>query len=160
MENELLLGRKKVAEIKDLIIQNPSTVTPETPIREVMLKMTEDLRTRHVYVVDKDNYLVGEIRMSRMVKYLFPYTAMLELGADVAKNPSINFAAASAAEVMNNNPFKTYEDSSLSQVAKVFMNEKINELPVVTKDNKLCGEVNFFEIMVHYLAETGGKVCN
>ena len=44
----LLLGDLQVKDIHHLLVENPASVTPELPLRDVLAKMTEDLRTRHV----------------------------------------------------------------------------------------------------------------
>ena len=44
-----------------------------------MQKMTNDLRTRQVYVVDNDNHLCGAVRRGSVVELLFPLDAILQL---------------------------------------------------------------------------------
>lgn len=42
----------------------------------------EDTRTRHVYVVDKQQHLIGVVRMTTVTGLLFPLQA---LGADTSE---------------------------------------------------------------------------
>ena len=42
------LGELKVKDIRHLLVENPASVSSDTSVRDVMQKMTDDLRTRQV----------------------------------------------------------------------------------------------------------------
>jgi hypothetical protein len=51
MKSHTLLGGLQVIDIQHLLVEKPASVSPGAPMRDVLAKMTEDLRARQVYVV-------------------------------------------------------------------------------------------------------------
>ena len=146
------LAKIKVQNIKDLIVKKPAIVTAKTPINEVLKKIIEDTRSRHAYIVNDENILIGSIRVNNIIQYLFPTTILL----DSSEAPHIGSfmeysSATTAGDIMNTNPSYVFEDTLLAEMAQIMMREKINELPVVDKNKKIIGEVNILEIIAYYL---------
>lgn len=156
MDNELLLGRKTVSEVKDLLVKNPTVVRLNDSLDSVCASVVHDPKTRHVYVVDDDNRLLGSIRMNTMVEYLFPYTTMVEQSSKILKGKAVGPDATHAEDVMDEKPLHVKESTTLSEVARIFMRERINELPVVSDDMVIIGQVNFYEIIIGYLGHKEG----
>lgn len=155
MEKEIMLQKIKVGDIRNLLISEPSTVTPDTTINEVLEKINEDLRTRHIYVVDKENKLIGSVRMNTIVKYLFPLSAVIHPSSeDLHDVDNINLNGSKASEIMNPKPSYVLESTNLTEMAKILLNEKINELPVVDRDMKIVGQVNVYELIQAYLEKS------
>jgi len=146
------LAKIQVRNIRDLIVKEPAVVKRNAPINEVLEKIIKDTRSRHAYIVDKKNVLIGSIRVNNIIQYLFPTTILL----DSSESPHIGSfmeysSATTAANIMNTNPNFVYEETSLAEMAQIMTREKINELPVVDKDKKIIGEVNILEIIAYYL---------
>jgi len=57
-------------------------------------------------------------------------------------------------DIMKTNPNYVYEDSLLSEMIAIMVREKVNELPVIDKDRKIIGEVNFLKVIAYYLKNT------
>ena len=144
------LAKKKVSKVRHLIIQNPSVIGPDAEMRELMYKINEDLRTRHVYVVDKDNRLIGSIRMNSVVQYLFPYCDVLTPGIIMNTEYSRNIFESKVSEFMRKHPLFVKENNTLEECANIFIEEKINELPVVADDMTLIGQISMHEIIRDY----------
>ena len=99
------LAQIKVQNIKDLIVKEPAIVKPNTPINEVLKKIIADTRSRHAYIVDNNNILLGSIRVNNIIQYLFPTTILL----DSSEAPHISSfmeysSATTAGDIMNTNP--------------------------------------------------------
>ncbi len=156
MDNELLLGRKKVKDVQHLLVKDPTLVREDDDLDSVCASIVSDLRTRHVYVVDENKKFLGAIRMNKMVEYLFPYTALVEQGSNILKGKSTSPDARYAADVMGETNLYVKESNSLSEVARIFMRERINELPVVDDDMIITGQINFYEIIMGYLDDKKG----
>jgi CBS domain-containing protein len=152
MHKEILLKKMEAKDIRSLLIENPSIISQDAPINELLAKINEDLRTRHVYVVDKENKLIGAVRMNSIVQYLFPMSAIIQQTTDdIHHLSSVNFQAGKVFEIMNKNPSYVFESTNLAEMATILMKEKINELPVVDKDMKIIGQVNVYELILAYL---------
>lgn len=52
---------------------------------------------------------------------------------------------------MNKEPRSVRADTGLQDLARIMLEEKITELPVVDKANLLTGQVNMYEIIKAYL---------
>ena len=156
MDKELLLGRKTVSEVRDLLVKDPTVVRANDDLDSVCASVVCDSKTRHVYVVDDDNKLLGSIRMNTMVEYLFPYTSLVEQGSKILKGKAVSPDARWAKEVMDTPLLYVKETTTLSEVARIFMREQINELPVVDDNMIIIGEVNFYEIIIGYLNDKKG----
>lgn len=156
MDRELLLGRKKVSDVQHLLVKNPTLVREDDDLDSVCASIVHDSKTRHVYVVDANNKFLGAIRMNKMVEYLFPYTALVEKSAKVLKGKAASPDAKCAADVMGERNLFVKEKTSLSEVARIFMREQINELPVVDDNMNITGQINFYEIIIGYLNDKKG----
>ena len=110
------------------------------------------MRIRNIYVVDENNKLVGAVRMNMTLEYLFPLTSLVEMGGNFREGgvPKLS-ATGMVSDIMNPNPRYVTEEQTLSEVAKIFLREKITELPVVDSEMNLIGQVNSTEIIVAYL---------
>jgi len=133
------------------VVDNPSIIRPDALLTELLDKMVEDTRTRHVYVEDKQQRLLGVVRMTTVTGILFP---LQTLGAEMPEphlSHQVNLGGQTVRDVMNKEPRSVQADTGLQDMARVFLKEKITELPVVDKANRLIGQVNMYEIIKAYL---------
>jgi len=147
-------GEAKVADIRHLLVEEPTCVGPDEPIERLLEAMVADLRTRHVYVVDERNRLLGVVRMNRVVEFLFPYAACGEESRDgfVRAGALLDVLdARHVREIMNPSPSVAREDTPLAEVCRLLAQEQINELPVVDEQNRVVGQVNVYEVIRRYL---------
>lgn len=144
------LCEKKIKEVRHLLVEKPTTVGPSDDISTVILKVNEDLKTRHVYVVDEDNVLVGSVRMYAILKYLFPYSSKLTNGLTMEPSSIYNVFASDVAEIMKKDPLFVKDDQRLDDCAEIMLREGVNELPVVDDNMKLIGQINVYEIIEAY----------
>ncbi|MCF6174560.1 MAG: CBS domain-containing protein [Victivallaceae bacterium] len=150
MEKRNFLGKMAISEVRNLIVKKPTTIKLNANMDELLKKVNEDLKTRHVYVVDDDNRLVGSVRMNSIVQYLFPMAAVLSSGVTSTTKLNVNLFSVKVADLMKQDPFSVKESTSLSKMAIIMIKEQINELPVVDEDMTLIGQVNVYEIIEAY----------
>jgi len=153
LEKKVVLGNMHVADVRQLLVEKPATIRPDQTERELLVKMVEDPRSRHVYVVDENHVLIGVVRMNRVVERLFPFSAVAERGAQLIAGSLASFEGRTVAELMDDNPSFVYESTTLSEMATILMQEKINELPVVDSERRVIGQVNIYETIKAYLTE-------
>ncbi|MCD6441518.1 MAG: CBS domain-containing protein [Candidatus Marinimicrobia bacterium] len=151
MSEEKLL-KTPVGSIKDLIAKETVIVSPDTKIKDILAKIIKDTRSRHAYIVDKNNVLIGSIRVNNVIQYLFPTTVLLDSADSFYIGSFMEYSAAKLAkDIMNTSPIYVFEDTPLAEMITIMTREKINELPVVDKNQKIIGEVNVLEIIAKYL---------
>lgn len=148
---EVLLSKILVSDVYKLIVNNPSVIKVSAYFEEVLLKMIENHKTRHVYVVNDDLILKGSIKFSNVIEYMFPYSAF-GYSVDIKKEGLLFYQKSIiAADVMNSKPSFVYEDTSLQEAVQIMNEKKIGELPVVDKYNHLIGEINLLEVITYYV---------
>ncbi len=150
MEKRNNLGRMAISEVRNLIVKEPTTIKLDDEMDELIKKINENLKTRHVYVVDETNKLIGSVRMNSIVQYLFPMAAILSAGITSTTRLNVNLFSVKVADLMKTDPFSVKESTSLSEMAIIMIKEQINELPVVDDDMTLIGQVNVYEIIEAY----------
>lgn len=50
------------------MVDNPGTISPDAVIADLLERMVADYRTRHVYLVDKDNLVIGQVNLYEIIK--------------------------------------------------------------------------------------------
>jgi CBS domain-containing protein len=151
MKSNMLLGDLQVKDIHHLLVENPASVPAGAPMRDVLAKMIEDLRTRQVYIVDDEDHLLGVVRMNSVVEYLFPYNAIVEHSKSLYDAYIPKIGAQTAADLMISPPIRVTGETTLGEMARLMIKEGINELPVVDGRERLIGQVNTYETINAYL---------
>ncbi len=154
MIREKILGEMCVRDVRELVVKLPAVIGPDALIDDLLQATIADPRTRHVYVVDQENHLIGSARMNAVVEYLFPFAAGLEKGVGLSA-PPIDWSEKKVCDIMNDEPAFVTEDDRLDDAAALMMREKINELPVIDHEHKVIGQINMYEIIQAFLREKG-----
>jgi len=146
------LANVKVRDIKQLIIQNPSVLDENSSLEDLLKEIIKDTRSRHVYIINKQNKLVGSVRLNNTIQYMFPATSLLQESETLQIGSYMMYSSAKTIkDIMTTNPNYVFKDTSLSEMIKIMIREKVNELPVINKDHQIIGEVNFLEVIEYYL---------
>ncbi len=146
------LSKVKVKDIMHLIVKKSTTISKDSSLDQLLSKILEDTTSRHVYVVNEGNKLIGSVRLNNTIKYLFPAISLQE-NTDVFEIGSyMEYSNAQKVEdIMNTVCSYAFDDSMISDVIRIMIREKTNELPVVNKEFKVIGEINVLEIVKYYL---------
>ncbi len=148
------LSKIKVKDIMHLIVKKSATISKDSSLDQLLSKILEDTTSRHVYVVNEGNKLIGSVRLNNTIKYLFPAISLQE-NTDVFEIGSyMEYSNAQKVEdIMNTVCSYAFDDSMISDVIRIMIREKTNELPVVDKEFKVIGEINVLEIIMYYLKQ-------
>ena len=148
------LSKIKVKDIMHLIVKKSATISKDSSLDQLLSKILEDTTSRHVYVVNEGNKLIGSVRLNNILKFLFPAISLQE-NTDVFEIGSyMEYSNAQKVEdVMNTVCSYTFDDTMISDVIRIMIREKTNELPVVDKEFRVIGEINVLEIIMYYLKQ-------
>ncbi|HPR17465.1 MAG TPA: CBS domain-containing protein [Candidatus Cloacimonadota bacterium] len=156
--NEELMANATVKDIRHFIDNKPAVVSASTSIRETLRKIIDDTRSRHAYIVDGNGKLIGSIRMNNVIQYLFPTFSLLENQETFKIGSFMEYTSAQQAkDIMNPRPVYVYEDTLLSDMVSIMIQERVNEMPVINKEHQVIGEVNVLKIIAYYLKNTEEK---
>ncbi|HHE37056.1 MAG TPA: CBS domain-containing protein [Candidatus Cloacimonetes bacterium] len=146
------LAKVKVRDIDQLIIENPSVIDENSSLIDLLREIIKDTRSRHVYVVNKKNKLIGSVRLNNTIQYMFPATSLLQERENLQISSFMLYSSAKTVkDIMTTNPSYVFEDTLLLEMIRIMIREKVNELPVVDKQHQVIGEVNFLEVIDYYL---------
>lgn len=142
---------KRVKEIRELLVKKPKITSPDSSLENLIDKILSGAKSRHVYVTDKNNKLLGSIRLNSLIDYIFPNTIFLGSIENFMIYPiSKKIFLKTANEIMNIDPSYVKDETLITDMIKIMKNEQINELPVVDKNMIIIGEVNLFEVLIYY----------
>lgn len=140
--------------VKDLLRQmptEPDVIHRHASPEELLHKMVDNPRTRHVYVVDDRGRLCGSVRMNTVVEYLFPYTSLRSGSSEWVLRALPRFSKSTLGDLMNEQPHYVTEETPLAEMAEMLIEDKINELPVVDAQRHIVGQVNVYDVIATYL---------
>jgi CBS-domain-containing membrane protein len=146
-----MLNALMVRDVWELVVDNPSTIGPDASIPDLLEETVRDIRTRHVYVVDEQRHLLGVVRMFTVTELLFPVQALVAEISGSHLFRHVNVGGRTVREIMKKNPRSVRADTSMYDLARVLLDEKLTELPVIDEANVLIGQVNMYEIIKAYL---------
>jgi acetoin utilization protein AcuB len=146
-----MLNALTVQDVWEIVVDNPSTVGPDTSLPDLLSEMVQDTRTRHVYVVDEQQHLIGVVRMFTVTELLFPVQALVAEMSDSHLFRHVNVGGQTVRDIMSDKQKSVRPDTSLHELARVLIKEKLTELPVIDEANVLIGQVNMYEIIKAYL---------
>ena len=151
MDTKEKLAATKVKDVRNLLVKEPTTVKASASTTEILQSIIADTRTRHLYVVDELNHLIGSVRLNDVVKFLFPWAAAFDKYESVVLEYNQIFIAKTAKDIMRTDPLFVYETDTLEDAAKIMMESTINELPVIDENRVVIGQINMYEIIEAYL---------
>lgn len=140
-------------DVRNLLVKDPVVMGPEQSVEELLAAIIKDPRTRYAYVVDKKGRLIGSVRMNDVVRYLFPFEAVVEGSTELSVGKYAYFEAKTVGDIMDDSPRFVKETTSLSDMADILIREKINELPVVDDQMRIVGQLSLYEVIATYLRE-------
>lgn len=139
------VNKKTVSDICDLIVKEATIIYENETIGTLFHKMIEDQRTRHVYVVDKKDVIVGSVRLNDLVDLILPY--LQNLDNNMFNKFISDFSSKPVSSIMLKDFLHIKNDTNLSDMISQMLAHRINELPIVDDNNKIIGEVNFLEFI-------------
>lgn len=150
------IKKKKVSDIMHLVVEQASVINQRGSVSQLFKCFLSDPRTRHVYVVNDENVLIGSIRLNDLVETIDPYINSLDNG--FFDKFMSDFTKKKCSDFMLKKFLFLKEDSLISEMIDIMIDNKVNELPVVDNNNHITGEVNFLELIKYfsdneYLAE-------
>ena len=134
-------------KVHELMIDKSVTVSEDEEIFEVANKVTKDCETLLVCVVDKENKLIGMITPRELLK-----------AAEVGEYGNVRHPFFSGREALHlltsdhardimSAPISVKPDDEVQTAIDLMLRSNIYEVPVVDKDGKMLGEINFLGII-------------
>lgn len=116
--------------VYEVMTKNPLSVEDDTPL-SILKKITKEKNIRHLPVLIDSKKVIGFISDRDLLK---------------VENMS-TFQFLKAKDIMNTIIVLVDEDTSLSHVAKVMIEEKISAMPVINKKHEMVGIITKTDIL-------------
>ena len=131
------------------MIDKSVTVSEDEEIVEIANKVAKDCETLLVCVVDKEDRLIGIITPKGLLK-----------AAEVGEYGNVRHPFFSGREALHlltsdhardimSAPISVKPDDEVQTAIDLMLGNNVNEVPVVDKDGKVVGEINFLGIVSH-----------
>jgi CBS-domain-containing membrane protein len=136
-------------KVHELMIAKSVTVSEDEEIAEVVNKVAKDCETLLVCVVDKKDRLIGMITPRELLK-------AAEVGEyGNVRHPffsgreALHLLSAEHARDIMSAPVSVKPDDEVQMAIDLMLGSNLYEVPVVDKDGKVIGEINFLGVISH-----------
>jgi CBS domain-containing protein len=141
-------GVKMKKIVKELMVEKFVKIGEKDRIYEAVEKIAEDKETMIACVVDEENRLKGVITPRELLKAV----EVREYGTirhPFFEGPEVLRLLTSkyAGDIMGA-PISVKEDDEIEKAINVMLDEGFYEVPVVDRDGKIIGEINYFGIII------------
>lgn len=134
----------KVREARKLITLYPSIVREDAFLKEVVEGILKDPKTRAVYVVDREEKLLGIIDIRRVIRYIFPHFFEEDL---IGREVIDIITSKTVKDFISYPPVWVTEDDNLDKALRLMIENELEEIPVVDKDLRVIGDLNLLELL-------------
>ncbi len=133
---------------RDIMTKDVITVKKGKTLRDVAALLAK-MRITGLPVVDEDNVVTGIISEKDILKRM-GFDTFMDLVASYLKMgetsiPSIGDTTVE--EIMSTPPVTVFEDTTVMEIMRLFIEKNINRLPVVNKDMKIRGIVTRHDLL-------------
>lgn len=148
MDMDKPIGEVRVSDVLERVAKTvqPATVSKDATLREAVNAIIKDSETRKVYVLDENNRLVGTITLEVLLRHAGYRFGVRSTGVTSFLRMLAEITEDKVSEVMQK-PIKVAKDELLVNVTKLMVENHLNDLPVVDKDNRLVAELNGIDIL-------------
>ena len=122
------LGRRLLTRLKDVMSQNLTKVNSDTPLKEVIVGMTQD--QHGIALVMKENILIGVITDGDLRRGMMRH--------------DFDLNSFKATDIMTDSPITLSQHSMLSDAEELMRERQIKQVLVLNDDSTPVGVVNFY----------------
>ena len=142
-------------KVKDIMDTTPNLVRTSDTF-EHLIKTLDEVKYHVVFVVDREDRLVGIVTEADIIKVLIPkYISFDEflisaMNENYLENKCIENRNLTITEIMAKTILSVHEDDTIIKAAALMAVNKIHTLPVV-RDGKIIGIVNLINLIKHIM---------
>jgi CBS domain-containing protein len=123
----------------------------DLPVSELTEKIEWFRHSRQLYVVDENEYLLGNITIASLVRHLFIH----HHGSSINPRHLLSAMTAETAEdLMYDRPLSVGMDERVDDVLEKMVAKNIEEVPVLDKAGKVIADVTMIDLMKIYKSST------
>ena len=153
-----IISKSTVKDVYKLIEKHALVISENSTINKMLALLIEETKTRHVYVTDNENRLLGSVRLHSILTYFVPSFVLDRNDNEVVSDYLTYFKfseAISIKDIMETNPIFVTEETELKRALILMGDANINEIPVVDQNKRILGELNLLKVAKLYLENQG-----
>jgi len=141
--------------VKDIMDATPSIIRNSDTF-EHLIKTLNEVKHHVVFVVDKEDHLVGVVTEADLIKVLIPkYLSFDEflisaMNENYFENKCIESRALPVTEIMTKTVLSVHTDDTVIHAASLMVMNKVRTLPVMN-NSKVVGTVHLINLMQHIM---------
>jgi CBS domain-containing protein len=135
----------KVREVLEAIgRREPPVISDDATIQEVVESMCNCQHSRAIYVVDKDNKLLGTIPLETLMRHIFSHSH--ERHAHPRHLLGI-ITTESAKDLMNKKPIHASEEEDVEIVLERMVGKRVSEIAIVGDAGKIIADLTMLDLL-------------
>lgn len=140
-ELEKILVKKVMRSVHEGIIDS------ETSILKVLEVMATEPKRRVFYVVDEDK-LIGIITPRMLLEFIALKLGKMDVLRKGEESIGLRFIIGTSAQDYVGKIVACHPDDTLAEATKIMVENLMDEIPVISEDGKLLGELSFIDILI------------
>ena len=136
-----------VGDVYNLLVTKPAVAKKGSKLREALDALVDRPITRKVYIVDKENKLVGTITIETLLRQVGYRTGARKEGLTSFFKFLGEIFKEDVDDFMNKTPITVTKEDALVDATKLMVENHLNDLPVIDGEGHLVGELNSLEII-------------
>lgn len=134
--------RGAAGEVSAVMTTEVSTVMADDHLTDAVVRMSQ-MRVRHLPVLDGDRRVIGMLSDRDIRTVIGAPTAMPLDDTGL----SVRLRSMKVADIMTRSPIVVRPNTSLNEVARHFIQDRIGAVPVVDNDGRLLGIVSYVDLL-------------
>jgi len=147
-------------KVKEIMTKDVTSISPEMNAKEA-LNLLLKMQISGLPIIDEKNKLVGMFTEKDILRNILP-SYIEKVGRFVYEdNPKVirkkfqDLKDLSVSKLMRKDVVTVDEDTSLCEVARLMLTQKVRRIPVLNKEKKVVGIVAREDIVRAYIREAG-----
>jgi acetoin utilization protein AcuB len=134
------------AQASDVMRRHLLTVRPTCTLESAIAKLL-DANLRHLVVVDDEFRLLGIVSDRDIRAAVGEPVRSLAMGGGARGE----VGERRVETIMTRNPITVGPEASVTDVAEIFVDERIGAVPVVRKDDTVLGMISYVDVIAHFV---------
>ena len=145
LEIKNIINHKSVAELMKTIQGRELPLISETAsIEDIVDYMVRFERDRLLYVVDKENKLLGTISLGVLMRHVFCATHEPQVHSRFLISL---ITVQTAAEIMQKNPLTTNREEKLADLLQKMIKSNVKEIPVLDNQDRVIADLTIIDLL-------------
>jgi len=150
-------------KVREIMSRDVIGIKPDDNVKEALNRLFQ-LEISGLPVIDEQGKLKGMFTEKNILQYILPsYIEKIgrfvyEEEPKLIKKRFIELENMKVAQLMQREVVTVFEDTAVSEAARIMLTQKVRRIPVLNKENKVVGMVAREDIVKSYIGSAGWKI--